>query len=140
MDPISVALLTGLAGGAGGEVGRQVWDGLTALVRGPSRGEAPGVTGTGVVELAALESNPGDTVAAEALSDVLLARAAEDDDFEACLTRWHRTADLLLTGHGDVHNVVSGVVRGPLVQGRDFTGPLSFSITEKTDEGDAGTR
>ncbi|MDX6758755.1 hypothetical protein SIN09_04685 [Streptomyces sp. F8] len=35
MDPVSVGLLVALAGGVAGEVGRQAWAGLGALVRRP---------------------------------------------------------------------------------------------------------
>lgn len=37
MEPVSVGLLAALAGGAGGELGRQVWAALSALVRRPFR-------------------------------------------------------------------------------------------------------
>lgn len=59
MDPISVALLGALAGGAGGELGGQAWTGLTALVRRPfTRGQdesaqAPAVS-SGETELSAV--------------------------------------------------------------------------------------
>jgi hypothetical protein len=33
LEPISMGLLAALAGGAGGELGRQAWAGLSALVR-----------------------------------------------------------------------------------------------------------
>ncbi|MEU1944033.1 hypothetical protein ABZ554_16710 [Streptomyces sp. NPDC020125] len=45
MDPISMALLVALAGGAGGEFGRQTWARLSALVTSPH--PLPDTPGTG---------------------------------------------------------------------------------------------
>lgn len=134
MDPISAALLAALAGGAGGELGRQAWAGLTALVRRPiGRGQRdsaqPPAVSTGEAELAQLQEEPQDVARAQALSIALAVRAAVDSGFSAGLRHWHEQAKLVRTGDGDVHNTVSGGTQsGPVLQGRDFSG-ISFTAS-----------
>jgi hypothetical protein len=152
VDPVSVGLLAALAGGAGGEIGRQAWAGLTALVRRPFRRdageEAPAVS-SGEAELARLEQDPADQQQAQALSTALAARAALDADFRTGLEAWQEQAKLMNTGDGTVHNTISGGTQhGPVLQGRDFSG-LSFTTpppapsapaaqpTADTDDGDS---
>lgn len=131
MDPISIGLLAALAGGAGGELGRQAWAGLSTLVRqpfrrGPDAAEAPQVS-TGEPELAALGQAPDDQARARVLSATLAARTLLDPDFDAGLRQWHEEARLIPTEGGDVRNSISGGNQyGPVLQGRDFSG-LSFS-------------
>jgi len=77
MDPITIAVLAALAGGVGGEVGRQAWASLTAVVRRrpnpvPDRAHAPGSADperragevgdvpVGESELTALENAPAE--------------------------------------------------------------------------------
>ncbi|NEE12084.1 hypothetical protein G3M58_37215 [Streptomyces sp. SID7499] len=127
MEPISVGLLAALAGGVGGEAGRQAWAGLSALVRRPfqrGRGIAQAaVVGSGEAELTALGQEPTDAVHAQALSAALALRAAADAEFHAALQQWHTQAQLARTGEGDVHNTISGGTQhGPVLQGRDFSG------------------
>ncbi|WUG76653.1 hypothetical protein OG828_12125 [Streptomyces sp. NBC_00457] len=127
MDPISVGLLAALAGGAGGEVGRQAWAGLIALVHRPfQRGQgtaAASAVSSGEAELARLDHAPADPACAHALSTALAARAAVDADFQASLQRWQEQARLVNTGDGGVHNqILGGVFHGGAVQGRDFSG------------------
>jgi len=124
MDPVSVGLLASLAGGAGGEVGRQVWTGLTALVRRPfHRGDdGSGGPGPGEDELARLQQAPGDGTRAHALSTALAVRAALDPDFATALAAWHEQAKLVRTGDGTVNNAISGgSYYAPVLQGRDFS-------------------
>ncbi|WP_411089950.1 hypothetical protein [Streptomyces sp. 061-3] len=131
MDPVSVGLLAALAGGAGGEVGRQTWAGLSALVRRPFRrvedtALAPAVS-SGEVELAALGQAPADPARTQALSTALAVRAEADPDFHAGLLQWHERAKLVRTGDGEVTNTISGGTQnGPVLQGRDFSG-LTFT-------------
>lgn len=130
MDPVSVGLLAALAGGAGGELGRQVWAALTALVRRPLRREggeeAPAVS-SGEAELARLEQDPADQRQAQALSTALAVRAALDADFRAGLEAWQQQAESVRTDDDTVHNTISGGTQyGPVLQGRDFSG-LSFT-------------
>ncbi|MBA9057400.1 MULTISPECIES: hypothetical protein [Streptomyces] len=134
MDPVSMGLLTALAGGAGGELGRQAWTGLGELVRRPFRrggavgpeGSAPegsAPEGSGEAELARLARDPGDAAAARALSVVLHRRAAADAEFEERLRRWDEAARRVSLTGGDVHNSISGgTFSAPVIQGRDFTG------------------
>lgn len=135
VDPVSVALLAALAGGAAGEVGRQAWAGLSTLVRRPfqrDQATSPGTleVSSGAAELVRLEEAPVDPVRAQALSTALAVRAAADADFFSDLQRWHEQAKLLPTGDGDAHNMISGgTFNGPAVQGRDFSG-LSFTTNQ----------
>jgi len=94
MDPITIAVLAALAGGVGGEVGRQAWTSLTALVRrrpaptAPDAADADGGTPAGTGEIAALEAAPGDHANAERLERALRERAATDTAFERSLRVW----------------------------------------------------
>ncbi|MFI5615936.1 hypothetical protein [Streptomyces sp. NPDC051567] len=142
MDPITAAALAALAGGVGGEFGRQTWHGLTALVRRPFRrggapepegGESPGIS-SGELEIAALENDPADPLRAQALATALGVRAALDGEFRARLEEWWQRAQT--TSGGDVHNTISGGTQnGPVFQGREFSG-LTFNMTQAstTDE------
>ncbi|NED78328.1 hypothetical protein G3I51_39645 [Streptomyces sp. SID9944] len=123
MEPISMALLVALAGGAGGEAGQRAWDALSTLVRRPfRRGEDTPAVSSGEAELAALARAPGPE-RANALRDALAARAVLDARFGADLRQWHEQTGALRTGDGEVHNTISGgTFHGPLVQGRDFSG------------------
>ncbi|GAA2724534.1 MULTISPECIES: hypothetical protein [Streptomyces] len=130
MDPVSVGLLAALAGGAGGELGRQAWAGLGALVRRPFRreggGQAPAVS-SGEAELVRLAGDPGDQGRAQVLSTALAVRAALDEDFRTGLAAWQEQAARVTTGDGAVVNTVSGGTQyGPVVQGRDFSN-LTFT-------------
>ncbi|MFC4518251.1 hypothetical protein [Streptomyces ehimensis] len=127
-----MGLLAALAKGAGGEIGRQAWAGLRALVRHPFRGDqdtkdVPAV-GSGEAELVELERTPSDPVRAKALSAVLAARAAADADFRAGLERWSEQVRLVRTGDGDVTNTISGgTFYAPAVQTRDVSGGISLA-------------
>jgi hypothetical protein len=120
LDPVSVGLLAALAGGAGGELGRQAWAALSELVRRPFGGQA-GAAASAEAELVALGEAPGEPARAEALSGVLTARAAVDPEFAAALDSWRRQVPALV--EGSVTNTVSGGTQyGPVIQGRDFSG------------------
>lgn len=124
MDPVSVGLLVALAGGAGGEIGREAWAGLVRLVRLPFRrdgGDDGSAGGSGEAELARLAEEPGDESRAQALSTALAVRAALDAEFRAGLRTWQEELPPLpRDGADSVTNIVSGQVHGPVVQGRDF--------------------
>jgi hypothetical protein len=130
VEPISVVLLVALAGGAGGELGRQAWAGLSTMVRRPfqrvgSAGTASPVSGE--AELAALERAPDSVQQAQALLDALTQRAAADPLFASDLSRWSEQARAAVAGDLPVRNMISGGVQhGPVLQGRDFSGPISF--------------
>lgn len=120
MDPVSVGVLAALAGGAGGELGRQAWATLSELVRRPF-GRQAGAPAPGEAELVALSEAPGEPARAEALSGALAARAAVDPEFAAALDSWRGRIPAL--AEGSVTNTVSGGTQyGPVIQGRDFSG------------------
>lgn len=120
MDPVSVGMLAAIAGGAGGELGRQAWVALSELVRRPSSRRAEALA-SGEAELVALREAPGEPALAQALSGVLVARAAVDPEFSAALDAWRRQCQALF--EGSVTNTISGGTQyGPVVQGRDFSG------------------
>jgi hypothetical protein len=57
----------------------------------------------------------------------LARRAAADAAFAADLREWWEHARTLRVDQQQVHNTISGGVQhGPVIQGRDFTGPISF--------------
>ncbi|MDJ0386076.1 hypothetical protein [Streptomyces sp. G-G2] len=128
MDPVTVGLLVALAGGAGGELGRQAWAGLGAVVRRPFRREDGGqalAISSGEVELERLDEEPADQGRAQALSMALAVRAAVDADFRDSLAAWLERA-AWVQDSGAVTNTASGTHNGPVVQGRDFTN-LTFT-------------
>jgi hypothetical protein len=133
MDPISAAALAALAGGIGGEAGRQAWTALNALIHRPfSHGEADGEAGalvvsSGEAELTALAQDPGELERAQRLSTALAVRAALNAEFRLALESWWQQAQSVRTSEGAVTNQVSGGTQyGPVVLGRDFS---SLTIT-----------
>ena len=133
MDPVTIgAVLLAILSGAGGNLGGQLWAGVSALVRRTSRhpaaldGAAAAAMPTGEVELAALEQAPADRDRAVALAEVLVARAGADADFRQALEGWWERSAPIRTCEGNVTNVISGGTQtGPVLMGRDFTG-LTF--------------
>ncbi|WP_051732177.1 hypothetical protein [Kitasatospora phosalacinea] len=107
MDPISLGLLAALAGGAGGELGKQCWNGLTALVRRPFQHAAAAAVSSGEAELVALERDPQNAEAASRLNTALAVRAALEPEFGPELERWHGQARSVLSGD-TIHNEISG--------------------------------
>ncbi|MFJ6797656.1 hypothetical protein [Streptomyces sp. NPDC091268] len=131
MDPITAAALAALAGAVGSEAGRQTWQGLAALVRRPFRrlasqdAEQDGPSGisSGEAEVAALEDDPADAASAQALATALGVRAALDGEFRTLLEEWWQHARTY--SGGSVHNEISGgTFNAPVLQGRDFSGPV----------------
>ncbi|WP_432012418.1 hypothetical protein ABVG11_23955 [Streptomyces sp. HD1123-B1] len=130
MDPVTAgALVTAVnaaVSGAGGEAGRRALDSLGALAR---RALRRGEDGTA--------DDPGpvviprdDAERLRRLAELLAERARQDPDFGRDLAAWMRrygAAD----GEDEtstVYNTVSGDanITGPVIQGRDFNGPISF--------------
>ncbi|WP_328223208.1 MULTISPECIES: hypothetical protein [unclassified Streptomyces] len=128
-----MGLLAALAGGAGGELGRQTWDGLSALVRRPFRGAdgangADATAGSGVAELEELQQDPDSGQRARKLSKALERRAERDPGFRTDLATWHGQAKKVHS-QGSVHNTISGGTQnGPVLQGGNFTG-VSFTTS-----------
>jgi hypothetical protein len=132
VDPVSVTLLAGaitaMATGAGGEAGKQAWTSLTTLVH-----RAFGRHST----LAALEAAPDDQGQATVLATVLTDHADKDRSFAAELRTWLDDARRILQLSEDhVTNIIGGSaqVHGPVFQGRDFTGPISFGALPLPDQ------
>ncbi|MEU4150472.1 hypothetical protein [Streptomyces sp. NPDC026659] len=139
MDPITAAALAALAGGLGGEAGRQAWQGLTALVRRPfGRAATQGAQNNGIpevssgeLEVSALEGDPADPMRAQALATALGVRAALDGEFRILLDEWWQRAQTNSSG-SEVHNSISGGTQsGPVLQGRDFSS-LTFNMATPT--------
>jgi hypothetical protein len=121
-----------LAGGAGGEAGRQAWTGLSTLVRRPFRGggetseSSPTTSGEG--ELSRLEEAPTDQPRAQALSEALAARATADSGFRSELSQWHELAMTLRVGEGKTTNQINGgTFHGPAVLAENISGGLTFT-------------
>ncbi|MEV7939955.1 hypothetical protein AB0O82_27950 [Kitasatospora sp. NPDC088264] len=134
-----MVLLAALAGGAGGEAGKQVWAGLSALVRRPfQRTDGVPAVSSGEAELAALEQAP-DPEHAGALSTALAVRAALDSQFRTGLQQWHEQARVVRTGDGEVTSTISGgTFHAPVLQGRDFSG-ISFPTASPPPHPASGT-
>jgi tetratricopeptide (TPR) repeat protein len=106
-------VLLAVLSGASGELGSQLWAGMTALVRRPFRhrtaaaktaeGSAGPAGPDGLAELAALELAPADRGRALALAEALIGRAGADAEFRAMLAAWWEQA-------GPVRNQISGGV------------------------------
>ncbi|WAL70627.1 hypothetical protein OU787_03420 [Kitasatospora sp. YST-16] len=116
MDPILLGSLAAMAGGAGGELGKQSWNALVALVRRPFQraGRSSGET-----ELAALEADPQNPELAVRLERVLDNRAAADPEFEVALEEWHGQAQAAVAGTtiNNNSNTISGNARlGNVIQ------------------------
>jgi hypothetical protein len=131
MDPVTMGtVLAAVAGGAGGAVGSQAWNGICALARrqfrhGVADEDPGGVLPTGESALAALEQHPGDVGPATELAGALIARADADREFQRELAAWWEQARQVQLGD-HVSSVISGGIQyGPVLQGRDFTG-LNF--------------
>lgn len=122
MDPISMtAVSTAIAGllkPAADAAGARVLAALKALVR-----RMPGSSPEAEENLKALEA--GGAVDPSPLAAVLVRSAEEDPGFAAELRDWLDEANAVVVS-GNVSNVNEGSVNGPLVQGRDFSGPMNF--------------
>jgi hypothetical protein len=135
MDPVTIgAVLLAIAGGAGSQLGGQLWGSVVSLVRRPFRREDPGgdavaAVVSGEAELAALQQTPDDQRKAEALAAVLLARSGVDEEFRLALGSWWQRAEPVRLNNGDVTNEISGGTQnGPVLQGRDFSN-ITFSAS-----------
>jgi hypothetical protein len=129
MDPVSVALLLAVAGGAGGALGDQVWRGLGSIVgrefrRNDSRqGHGRSPTASGMEQFAELAAAPRSRAAAEQLATALAARAQEDLDFAGALLIWRQQAQRLYPAADGVHNEISGgTFHGAVTQGVNVFG------------------
>ncbi|MEE4593888.1 hypothetical protein V2J94_18665 [Streptomyces sp. DSM 41524] len=144
MDPVTAgALVTAVnaaVSGAGGEAGRRALESFGTLVRRVLRrgeGEPAGDPGpAGEPDLGGPDPGGPDPVAIpyddgarlRQLADLLVERARQDPEFGRDLAAWMREHGESAGEAGAVHNSIGGNARitGPVVQGRDFQGPISF--------------
>jgi hypothetical protein len=115
MDPVAMgAVLAAIAGGAGGEVGSQLWARLSTLVRRPydrvqAPGEAAALLPSGAAELAALERAPDDERRVLILTEVLVAGADADAEFGMALQAWWGQACKIQVGEDGTSTVSGGI-------------------------------
>ncbi|MET7905779.1 hypothetical protein ABZS86_31695 [Streptomyces sp. NPDC005355] len=128
MDPVTagavIAAVNAAVSGAGGEAGRRAVESLGALARrvlrrgdgGPAGGPEP------------VTVPYDDPQRLRQLAELLAERARQDPEFGRDLAAWMREHGGAAPEAGAVHNSVSGDARitGPVIQGRDFHGPISF--------------
>jgi hypothetical protein len=126
MDETTLALvtaaITSIITGATGEAGKGAWASLVAMVKKTfgkkGEQEAP-------LELVgAVKTEERDVIE---LSEILVERAGQDSEFASELSAWLKDVKDLARADGPT-NVVAGSARitGPVIQGRDFSGPISF--------------
>ncbi|MFE5122222.1 hypothetical protein [Streptomyces sp. NPDC056669] len=128
MDPVTAgALVTAVnaaVSGAGGEAGRRALESFGTLVRRVlRRGEGEPA---GEPEPVAIPYDDGERLSQ--LAELLVERARQDPEFGRDLASWMREHGEAAGEAGAVHNSIAGDARitGPVVQGRDFNGPISF--------------
>jgi len=141
VDPVTIgAVLLAVVGGAGSQLGVQLWDGVVSLVRGPFHRKAATSGGAaaaemvpaGEAELTALQQAPGDQHKAVALAEALLARSGADAEFRGALESWWQQAEPIRVSIGNVANTISGgTQQGPVLQGRDFSN-ITFGAAPAT--------
>lgn len=123
MDDAIMGIATAIASGAGGSIGASGAASVARLIsalRAKFRGD-PGARGT--LEIAV--ESPGSQVAGEELVAVLRARTASDPGFgEWLLSQWVEVAPQLDAGKQT--NVISGTVKGNVIQARDIHGGIHF--------------
>lgn len=125
MDPISVSalvsLLSNIFNGTSDRVGEQLWDSLTSVVR-----KLFGRRSTSVEAAKRLGERPGDQDAITALAQALVTESARDPQAAAQLRHWVAEAESTIAEDQRVTNVISGDVRGNVVQSRDIHGDITF--------------
>jgi hypothetical protein len=133
MDPITIgAVLLAIVTGAGESMGKQLWEGVVALVHRPfdRKAAAEKALPKGEAQLTAFQQAPTDRDTAVALAEALLARSGADAEFRRALESWWRQAEPIRTSLniGNVTNTVSGgTQQGPVLLGRDFSN-ITFSV------------
>ncbi len=122
MDPISTSALSTVVGSVlkptTDAAGKRVLASLRSLVR---RMSSP--TRNGATTLDPLEGDQALDI--QALAAALVSAADKDPAFEAELRAWLSEAKTVVEA-SVVSNVNTGSVTGPLVQGRDFSGPMNI--------------
>ncbi|MEU5030392.1 hypothetical protein [Streptomyces milbemycinicus] len=148
MDPVTagalIAAVNAVVSGAGGEAGRRALEALGALSRrvlrrSPSDPAAdpgadpaadpagdPGADPAGDGEPVAIPYDDPERL--RRLAELLVERARQDPELGRDLAAWMSRYGTPAQEVGTVHNSISGDARitGPVIQGRDFQGPISF--------------
>ncbi|MFD8864788.1 MULTISPECIES: hypothetical protein [unclassified Streptomyces] len=136
MDPLTAGALIAVVSGAGGEAGRRALEGLSALSRRVLRRGAadpgadpagdPGADPAGDGEPVTIPYDDPEQL--RRLAELLVERARQDPELSRDLAAWMSRYGTPSGEAGAVHNSVSGDARitGPVIQGRDFHGPISF--------------
>lgn len=144
MDPLTagalIAAVNAVVSGAGGEAGRRALEGLSALSRrvlrrsgadpaaDPATDPAgdPGADPAGDGEPVRIPYDDPERL--RRLAELLVERARQDPELTRDLAAWMSRYGTSAQGAGAVRNSISGDARitGPVIQGRDFHGPISF--------------
>ncbi|MEU0806359.1 hypothetical protein [Streptomyces sp. NPDC005970] len=140
MDPLTagalIAAVNAVVSGAGGEAGRRALEGLSALSRRVLRRGAadpgadpagdPGADPAGDGEPVTIPYDDPEQL--RRLAELLVERARQDPELSRDLAAWMSRYGTPSGEAGAVHNSVLGDARitGPVIQGRDFHGPISF--------------
>ncbi|MES4908084.1 MULTISPECIES: hypothetical protein [unclassified Streptomyces] len=148
MDPVTagalIAAVNAVVSGAGGEAGRRALEALGALSRrvlrrspsDPAADPASDPSGAPGADPAGDPAGDGGPVAIpyddpeqlRRLAELLAEQARRDPELARDLAAWMSRYGTPAQEAGTVHNSVSGDARitGPVIQGRDFHGPISF--------------
>lgn len=140
MDPLTagalIAAVNAVVSGAGGEAGRRALEGLSALSRRVLRrggGDPAADPGADPAGAPAGDGEPvtipyDDPEQLRRLAELLVERARQDPELSRDLAAWMSRYGTPSGEAGAVHNSISGDSRitGPVIQGRDFHGPISF--------------
>ncbi len=127
MEPITATILATavmpLVNGVAGEAGKQAWRSLVDLVRRTFDRDSEAVHA-----VAELEASPSDASRVQMTAETLVVAAERDSAFAGALRSWVDEAQALCPPDNRVTNVIAGdaQVQGNVVQGRDFSGPITF--------------
>jgi hypothetical protein len=123
--PMLVSALTKLLDSAGTEAGKRAWGALARIL---ARSRAKRLTRGEAHETESVASEPPTSPEAiAALADGIARMAAADPELAHALRTWHSSVTAISTGAGGVSNTVSGTTHGSVVQGRDISGPITFT-------------
>lgn len=126
MDDAVIGIATAIASGAGGSIGAGATAALARLIaalRAKFRGDP---AAQDMLEIAA--ESPSSQAAEEDLVAVLRSRIASDPGFgEWLLSLWIEVAPQLESDGEKQTNIVSGTIKGNVIQARDIRGGVHFN-------------
>ncbi|MDX3233244.1 hypothetical protein [Streptomyces sp. ME19-01-6] len=140
MDPVTagalIAAVNAVVSGAGGEAGRRALEGLGALSRRVLRRSPYDPAADPGADPAGDPAGDGGPVAIpyddperlRRLAELLVQQARQDPELGRDLAAWMSRYGTPAQEAGAVHNSIASDARitGPVIQGRDFHGPISF--------------